>query len=37
MFQLKNKIALVTSGGSGIGKAVALTFARQGATACAGC
>lgn len=32
MFQLNNKTALITGGGSGIGKAVALTFARQGAT-----
>ena len=32
MFELNNKIALVTGGGSGIGKAVALTFAGQGAT-----
>ncbi|KAA9037582.1 SDR family oxidoreductase [Ginsengibacter hankyongi] len=31
MFQLNNKIAVVTGGGSGIGKAVALLFARQGA------
>jgi NAD(P)-dependent dehydrogenase (short-subunit alcohol dehydrogenase family) len=32
MFELKNKIAVVTGSGSGIGKAVALLFARQGAT-----
>ncbi|GAB3533690.1 glucose 1-dehydrogenase [Pontibacter brevis] len=32
MFELNNKIALVTGGGSGIGKAVALLFAQQGAT-----
>src|SRR5688500_14941847 len=32
MFQLNNKTALVTGSGSGIGKAVALTFARQGAS-----
>ncbi|PRY11636.1 NAD(P)-dependent dehydrogenase (short-subunit alcohol dehydrogenase family) [Pontibacter ummariensis] len=32
MFQLNNKTALVTGGGSGIGKAVALTFGQQGAT-----
>ena len=31
MFQLNGKIAVVTGGGSGIGKAVALLFARQGA------
>ena len=32
MFQLNNKIAIVTGSGSGIGKAVALLFATQGAT-----
>ncbi len=31
MFSLQNKIALVTGGGSGIGKAVAVLFAKQGA------
>ncbi|MEO6637401.1 MAG: SDR family oxidoreductase [Ginsengibacter sp.] len=31
MFELKNKTAIVTGGGSGIGKAVALLFAKQGA------
>ena len=31
MFQLNKKIAVVTGGGSGIGKAVALLFAKQGA------
>jgi len=32
MLSLKDKTAIVTGGGSGIGKAVATTFARQGAT-----
>ena len=32
MFSLKNKSAIITGGGSGIGKAVALLFAKQGAT-----
>lgn len=32
MFSLNNKIAVVTGGGSGIGKAVAITLAKQGAT-----
>ncbi len=32
MFQLNNKAAVVTGSGSGIGKAVALLFAKQGAT-----
>jgi len=31
MFNLQDKIAVITGGGSGIGKAVALLFARQGA------
>lgn len=32
MFRLDNKIAVITGSGSGIGKAVALLFAKQGAT-----
>jgi len=32
MFRLDNKIAVVTGGGSGIGKAIATVFAKQGAT-----
>ena len=32
MFSLKNKTAVITGGGSGIGKAIALLFAKQGAT-----
>jgi 2-keto-3-deoxy-L-fuconate dehydrogenase len=32
MFSLNNKSAIITGGGSGIGKAVALLFAKQGAT-----
>src|SRR6188472_176670 len=31
MFELNKKVAVVTGGGSGIGKAVALLFAKQGA------
>ena len=32
MFSLQNKIAVITGAGSGIGKAIALLFAQQGAT-----
>ncbi len=32
MFSLDNKIALITGGGSGIGKAISVLFAQQGAT-----
>jgi len=32
MFDLSNKIAVITGGGSGIGQAISLLFARQGAT-----
>jgi 2-keto-3-deoxy-L-fuconate dehydrogenase len=31
MFSLKNKIAVITGGGSGIGQAIAILFAKQGA------
>lgn len=32
MFQLTNKVAVITGGGSGIGKAMSVLFAKQGAT-----
>jgi 2-keto-3-deoxy-L-fuconate dehydrogenase len=32
MFDLNNKIAVITGGGSGIGQAIAILFAKQGAT-----
>ncbi|HSD06994.1 SDR family NAD(P)-dependent oxidoreductase, partial [Flavobacterium sp.] len=31
MFSLKNKKAIITGGGSGIGKAISVLFAKQGA------
>jgi 2-keto-3-deoxy-L-fuconate dehydrogenase len=34
MFRLDNKIAIVTGGGSGIGKAISILFAQQGALVC---
>jgi NAD(P)-dependent dehydrogenase (short-subunit alcohol dehydrogenase family) len=34
MFRLDHKIAVITGGGSGIGKAVSLCFAQQGAVVC---
>lgn len=34
MFSLKNKIAIITGGGSGIGKAICKVFAKQGAMVC---
>lgn len=34
MFSLKNKKAVITGGGSGIGKAIAVLFAKQGAEVC---
>ena len=32
MFSLKGKSAVITGGGSGIGKAISILFAKQGAT-----
>lgn len=31
MFSLKDKVAVITGGGSGIGQAIAVLFAKQGA------
>jgi NAD(P)-dependent dehydrogenase (short-subunit alcohol dehydrogenase family) len=34
MFRLDNKTAIITGGGSGIGRAISILFAQQGATVC---